>query len=343
MMKRILKYTVALLLMSFPLMAQDIHFSQFFMAPLNMSPAYMGVISHSEANLNYKTQWRTVTVPYKTFGASVSSRINSKRNQFSNKGYDAVGVGFYNDVAGDGSFGSLQVSGNFAHHFQISRNITIGAGLMAGLGQRSIDNTKFQTGAQYSSGSYQSGLSTGENFVNQRKLFFDGGAGIVLHRQEVKSRNRPQHDQSLRFTLGITAFHINQPSISFLGSGEKLYIRYLTFGMAEFPLGTSSVSLVPAYQLSFQGPATELVFGGLVRYSIRQGTAFTGLSQSKAVALGVFHRLKDAISVTALLEFDRYGLGLCYDINTSSLTLASQGRGGMEVSIRVRNPFHVNP
>jgi type IX secretion system PorP/SprF family membrane protein len=343
MMKSAVKFLFVFILFASSVKAQDIHFSQFFLAPMNMSPAYMGIISHSEANLNYKTQWRSVTVPFKTFGASVSSRVFNKRSKSGQRSFDAAGIGFFNDVAGDGSFGSLIVSGNFAHHFQLSKTISLGAGLMAGMGQRSVDQTKFQTGAQYSLGAYQPALSNGENFVNQRKLFFDGGAGIVIHRQDVKSRNRPQHDQSLRFTLGITAFHINQPQISFLGSGEKLAIRYLTFGMAEFPLGTSSVSLVPAYQLSFQGPSTEFVFGGLVRYSIKNGTAFTGFSQSKAIALGVFNRFKDAISVSALLEFDRYGLGLCYDINTSSLTLASQGRGGLEISIRVRNPFHVNP
>jgi len=59
--------------------------------------------------------------------------------------------------------------------------------------------------------------------------------------------------------------------------------------------------------------------------------------------LGIFNRLKDALSISALFELDRYGIGVSYDINTSALTLASQGRGGMEVSIRIRNPFHLNP
>lgn len=341
-MRKLLLHILWILAGILPAAAQDIHFSQFFMAPLNMSPAYMGVISHSEANLNYKTQWRSVTVPFKTYGATVSSRVMNKHANPGNRSFDAAGIGFYNDVAGDGSFGSLLVTGNYAHHFQLNKNLSLGAGLMAGLAQRSIDNTKFQTGSQYASGYFQSGLSNGENFVNMRKLFFDNGVGIVLHRQEAKSRLRPQHDQSLRFTLGFSAYHLHQPRISFLGSGERLYVRYMTFGLAEFPLGSSSVSLVPAYQLSFQGPSTEFVYGGMVRYAVKNGSSFTGFSKSKAVAFGVFNRLKDAISVSALLEMERFGLGMCYDINTSSLTLASQGRGSMEISIRVRNPFHVN-
>ncbi len=342
-MKNIFKITLCFFCSIMISRAQDIHFSQFFMAPLNMSPAYMGVISNSEANLNYKTQWRSVTVPFKTFGASLSSRFDNKKKGRRRRGYDAIGAGFYNDVAGDGSFGSLLVGGNYAHHFQISSNLTLGAGLMVGLGQRSIDNTKFQTGSQYSSGAYQAGLSNGENFVNLRKLFFDCGSGIVLHRQDARSRSREQHDQSLRFTLGFTVFHINRPQISFLESDEKLYMRYMNFGMAEFPLGNTHISVVPTYQLSFQGPSMELVYGGLVRYAFRSGTVFSGLGKNKAFALGIFNRLKDALSISALFELDRYGIGVSYDINTSALTLASQGRGGMEVSIRIRNPFHLNP
>lgn len=342
-MRKILFFFFGFFLGTFPLIAQDIHFSQFFMAPLNMSPAYMGVISHSEANLNYKTQWRSVTVPFRTFGASVSSRILNRHARPGSRSFDAVGLGFFNDVSGDGSFGSLLACANYAHHFQLNSHLSLGTGLMVGFGQRSIDQTKFQTGSQYVSGAFQQGIANGENFVSLRKFFFDSGASILLHRQEAKSRNKPQHDQSLRYTIGFSAFHINQPKISFLGTDEKLYIRFVSFGMAEFPLGSSSVSLVPAYQLSFQGPSTELVYGGMIRYSAKSGESFSGFKGKKAVALGLFNRLKDAISVSALIELEHFGLGVCYDINTSALTLASQGRGSMEVSIRIRNPFHLKP
>ncbi|MBL7898554.1 MAG: type IX secretion system membrane protein PorP/SprF, partial [Crocinitomicaceae bacterium] len=59
--------------------AQDIHFSQFDMAPLQQNPAMAGALYGVEANINYKDQWRTVGAPYKTFAFGYDMRLTKKR------------------------------------------------------------------------------------------------------------------------------------------------------------------------------------------------------------------------------------------------------------------------
>src|ERR1043165_2694939 len=47
--------------------AQDIHFSQFFEAPLLRNPALAGLFSGDvRFQAVYRTQWQSVTVPYQT-------------------------------------------------------------------------------------------------------------------------------------------------------------------------------------------------------------------------------------------------------------------------------------
>ena len=51
---------------------QDIHFSQFNLAPLNLNPAMTGSFNGDYRFVgNLRNQWSSVTVPYKTFAFSV--------------------------------------------------------------------------------------------------------------------------------------------------------------------------------------------------------------------------------------------------------------------------------
>ena len=52
--------------------SQDIHFSQFNVAPMVYSPASTGLFDGDVRFIaNQRSQWRAVTIPYNTIGASV--------------------------------------------------------------------------------------------------------------------------------------------------------------------------------------------------------------------------------------------------------------------------------
>src|SRR6187200_2779233 len=56
-----------LLTLTLPGFSQDIHFSQFFEAPLLRNPALAGIFSGDmRLQAVYRTQWQSVTVPYQT-------------------------------------------------------------------------------------------------------------------------------------------------------------------------------------------------------------------------------------------------------------------------------------
>jgi hypothetical protein len=60
------------------LAAQDIHFSQFSMAPLIQNPAMAGAAYNMQGIVNYKEQWKSVETPFKTFNASFDMRLKKK-------------------------------------------------------------------------------------------------------------------------------------------------------------------------------------------------------------------------------------------------------------------------
>ena len=68
---RIFFGSIGLLLCLTPLQSQDIHFSQYWNAPLNLSPALTGVSKEDTRIFGaYKNQWASVPVGYKTFAAA---------------------------------------------------------------------------------------------------------------------------------------------------------------------------------------------------------------------------------------------------------------------------------
>jgi hypothetical protein len=72
------------------LRAQDIHFSQFYVSPLLQNPANAGYFNcNYRFTAIYRSQWNSITVPYKTFAGSYDMRFVPKRS--SNK--DIFGVG----------------------------------------------------------------------------------------------------------------------------------------------------------------------------------------------------------------------------------------------------------
>src|SRR5687768_8740446 len=54
--------------------AQDLHFSQFLEHPSLLNPALTGATGHIRASASFKDQWRSVTTPYRTMGATLEMR-----------------------------------------------------------------------------------------------------------------------------------------------------------------------------------------------------------------------------------------------------------------------------
>ncbi len=321
---------------------QDIHFSQFYMSPLNLNPALTGVMNcNTRFIANYRNQWASVlqSDAFNTYSASFDKKIPVGK-------YDYFGIGatLWGDVAGEGNFGTRQarISGSYSRRMGGNRELAhyLVFGADAGIGQRSIDETKLRFGNQHDGqGGFDPTRPSGENLGRDNFIYADVSAGLLWFTVLDKRNN---------FYAGAAAHHLNRPDVSFLlqDSLVPLFTRYTGHAGGEFSLG-GDLGLIPGVVMFKQGPSFLLNLGTSLRFTLSQddyttnsfqvgawvrmvnnyviGTGDTGASSN---SLGA-----DAIIFSTRFEYNNFGIGFSYDWNVSELRAASNGNGAFEFSL----------
>ncbi|MEX1001442.1 MAG: PorP/SprF family type IX secretion system membrane protein [Crocinitomicaceae bacterium] len=317
--------------------AQDIHFSQFYMMPLQQNPSMAGALYELEANVIYKDQWRAVSSPYRTFGMGYHMRFSKKKKP---NGYLAAGANFFSDQAGDGNLGTTKGGLSLAYHIKADTYNSFGAGLYGGYFQRKIDYTNLTWASQYDGLQMNTSLPAGD--VGQANYSrFDLGAGINWTYNNTGGDIKVAGNNDLNFNLGLGVFHLNRPTVSFLGSDDRLNMRYVFHGNGVISLSNSNWAVVPGFMYARQGPSQEIYVGSLMRYLLSQNSKFTGFKNGAALYAGAYMRMRDAVTAKMIIEYAGWAFGVSYDVNVSSLNTASNFRGGLEFSLRfvAPNPF----
>ncbi len=332
----ITRLSIAALLLSAPAtFAQDIHFSQFDMQPLVVNPAFTGMFyGKIRANAIYRNQWKSVTTPYVTYGASVDMPIKTE----SNGDYLAGGLQLYKDQAGDGNLSNFTGLVSIAYHKTFGgksgddySGSDLAVGLQAGYAQKSIDLSKLYFGDEFVNGSFVKG-STQEyhlgmgNSVN----YYIVNAGLCFS-QAV--------NQNFSYTLGLAANNLNQPNEALQkkqNSDVGLAMRY-TGELGMVINMNDKLSLRPAVLFQTQASAAELIYGNEFHYSLTD--QYGDVNFTPAIFVGGWMRGGDAAMITAGIEIKNMRIGLGYDYNTSSLNNASNGNGGFEIALKYISPY----
>ncbi|HZH86143.1 MAG TPA: PorP/SprF family type IX secretion system membrane protein [Brumimicrobium sp.] len=324
-------YSILLVaLFVFQVSAQDIHFSQMKFAPLNVNPAAAGLNGKYNAIANYRTQWNSVADPFNTMGASFDMKFDEARRS---KGFLAAGINFYHDVAGIMNMTTSNVNLSLAYHLRVSASSTIGLGMQIGYGQRGLGRVDGLYASQYDGNNFNQNIVSGENFGQTNFGFVDAGAGFVFNHNSLSENTFRSNGYNL--SIGVGAYHLTKPSYSFLlGGKDDLAMRFTGFVESEFIVSNSTVSLMPALYYQRQGTHQEFLVGTYIKLAIIQSSSRTSLREGFSIAYGPFYRFGDAFVNKLLIDYGGYALGISYDLNISSLTQASKGRGGVEFMFR---------
>ena len=331
-MNKHIKYTIALLLfLGGNLVAQDVHFSQLEYSPLSLNPGLAGANSPMQGIVNYRSQWNSFAVPYKTIAASFDARLNEKKRN--KKGIIAAGLSFFNDQVGEMKVKTTSVNLSLCYHLIINRKSTIGLGMYTGFGQRSLDPNGGRWGSQYDGTSYNAALSSGETFNSPSFIFLDAGTGLVYTYKEKQGYMTQNNQRAIN--AGVAVYHVNRPGYSFIDkNSENLYMRWSAFVNAEIGLINSRASLLPGIYFQRQKSTMEILYGLYYKYQLSEGSKATGFTRPAALYFGLFSRFKDALIGKFMFEYDQFSAGFAYDINVSSLTTVSKARGGFELFLR---------
>jgi len=331
------KIFITLIIMAFlgTLKAQDIHFSQFFHAPLHMNPALTGIYNGNHRGIiNYKDQWRSIASPYKTFAGSYDTRfMYTDSDQF------GIGASLFSDAAGDLRMGTNQFNVLASYQKQLTPEMGFSFGIQGGLGQTSLkgDPTLQQWGNQYDGTAYNPNLPSGE--VNSISSFMFGDFTTGALWQYGFTENYITANDQFVVQLGIAYHHINRPRQSFYADKkEKLSSKLVFHGFSEIGISNTNTSIVPQFVYFNQGPASELNLGAMFKFKLQEASKHTMWIKSAYASVGGFYRAKDAFIIQTRIEFLGYAFGLSYDVNTSNLREASKGKGGIEFSLQYIPP-----
>lgn len=315
---------------------QDIHFSQYAETPVNVNPALIGVMYDTRAIANFRSQWGSVGKSYDTYGLTFEQAIGNKK--VTKRSYWAVGVNLFRDQAGDAKMSNLSPNLGLSYITYLSdRQFKISGGIQGGLNYRTVNVDNLTWDSQFNGYKYDANRPSGEKTPRSAITAMDLGGGINLNYAESKRflNSKDGH----KFDIGVAAYHFQLPRNSFFNSTERLYGRYVGYMNGEIAIKALRLFLVPSIIHMRQGPSKETTVGFLFKYSLVDPTTFTNERKATTLSVGSYYRFKDAIVPTVAASYDKWSLGIAYDLNVSQLTPASNLRGGLEIMLR----YNVTP
>jgi type IX secretion system PorP/SprF family membrane protein len=301
--------------------SQDLHFSQFFEAPLLRNPALAGIFTGDYRFQGvYRDQWNSFTNAYRTGSFNGEYKLPVGRTD----DFLTIGLQILYDKAGSAGLTSTQVlpALNYNKSLSSTHASYLSLGFMGGYVEKRIDISKITTNSQFDGAAFNPSLASGETFPSPDIHYWDGSVGMSYN------SSFGRDDRNSMF-VGIAYHHLNRPMNSFYqNTAVELQPKWVVSGGAKFILDERS-SLTVQADYSSQGAARETIGGLMYGYNLGD---FTDDSKYM-LGIGAFMRVGDAFIPVIKLDMLPLSMAISYDVNISTLNTVSQGQGGFELSI----------
>lgn len=308
--------------------AQDMHFSQYMSAPLNVNPALTGFMNGNlRVAANYRNQWFALN-SFSTYAASVDANIGRSGMKYHMLG---VGVSFYQDIEEKNGLSNTNVSLSTAFNIKLSNRPLqyIGVGIQPSFIRKQIDlgdaiyGTLFETGTNFD----PLGFSTYNQFA------FDLNFGLSYF---INAGDRHM------LNFGFAMSHVTQPNFGIIGQDE-LYRKYTGYMVTQLEANEwGTFWMMPSFFLTKQGPSVEFIPGLSTRFEFIEAINEVSLTFGAAFRM-VAHtesKLKfgDLIAV-AQFHIEQFAVGFSYDVTVAGAADATGRNGGPEVSVIIDLEF----
>ena len=333
-MKFLKSITIALLLgVCSSLQAQDIHFSMFDMAPLELNPTYTGYYSGTfRIGGLYRSQWLSLSISNDGFGYNndftgfqtpnvyldVPFGIRNKKTGMM-KSWMGVGVNFSMDRVN--KLSNLFASLSLAYHLGLGQkgNTIISFSVQGGIAQfraGAASDYIFEDGI-IASGGAQSNIyqpsSTAEVLTEATATVPDFSGGLMVsHRARL-----------IKFQLGASLNHFTTPDYKFLSNEAKFPMTLLANFNMDADFRNSRIRLKPL--VFFHNLLTPTVgsSGGFSAFELNAqlllGIHFNDMKDI-TLYLGGGYRVSDAAIARIGLDIKGFKFGFAYDINVNGLS-----------------------
>lgn len=327
---------IALLLTSIALWSQDVHFTQYNMAPMSLNPGNIGKFEGTaRVGGIFRGQWASVlggSQQFRTPSAWIDAPII---RGFRKRDWLGIGLMLFNDKAGALGLTHGGAKLGAAYHLALDKkgNTLISIGGHYGGEQRKLDpgeRARFGDGFK-TDGSYPTPSITMEALPTEATSYKDVDAGIVL-----TSRLNKQMD----FSIGYSMYHVGRPNYSVVGQAgsnpnpgtpqsgskgnSKLPRRSIGYGTFNIKMN-NLVTVSPSFFYQTMAGADEIALQALAGYLFNPEKSIT-------LKAGLGYRLRDAIEIHLGAQIKDLQVGFAYDINTSQLSNQTNFRGGFELA-----------
>jgi type IX secretion system PorP/SprF family membrane protein len=294
------------------LYAQDPYFSQFFLNPIYMNPAYTGTMKVPRFGVQYRNQWPAMNNAYTTYFASYDTYLP--------KITSGLGILMYQDVQGDGIYTQSSFKAIYSKEIQINREWTMYGSLSAGAQMNSLNFNRlvFPDGLDAIYGLHQ---PTNEAIPeNNHRIFPDFGAGILLFNG--------------KYFFGFAGDHLSKPNQSMYSAfPNALPGKYTAHFEVNLPWHRPGhwrkfCTFNPNVIVQSQGSEQNITFGV---YANRKG-----------FSLGIWNRQTTRKSTDVIVMAGFIGkqmkTAVTYDTNIRGVGLRSHGSVEISMSFLLKDP-----
>lgn len=313
--------------------SQDMHFTMFDLAPLELNPANTGYFAGTfRIGGLYRTQWQGLSITSDGFNGGgnfsgfqtpsafidVPFGIPKKGNAGGLRNWVGAGVSFYMDRVSQLS--NLSASLSLAYHLGLGMqgNTIISFGLQGGIAQyRIVDPTQlvFEDAILASGGGVVNPTLTSEVISNSNVTLPDFSGGIMVTHRSSK----------LGINGGISLNHFTSPEFSFLGGESRLPMTLISSFIMEYEL-TDKIQIKPLLLFHNQLTPADGTQGGFSSYEFNfQVLGGYHFNEEKDITayFGAGYRIFDAAIIRVGLDIKGFQFGFAYDINTNTNGLSS--------------------
>ena len=297
-----------LLLFTGSFYGQDLRFSQFHASSAYTNPAFVGTVERPRVILNFRDQWPDMPQTYLSYRFAF--------DEFLAPIHSGIGVYAFQDNEGDNIVKTTSLGLQYMYQAKFTEKLALNSAVQVSYNQKNLDWNRLQFYDQidplygFNDASGIPNATTEPLPPQLSDNFLDLGAGALLY--------------SDKYFVGISAFHLTQPTESFYNnSGSRLPLNVTGQIGAKWSLGNKHdpfvISPVVVYttQTSFQ----QLLAGCYFKKNI----VLTGLFLK--------HNFESMSDVTLLIGLAKGSVAFAYNYDVSLGRLAGNSGGSHEVSL----------
>ncbi|WP_339924585.1 PorP/SprF family type IX secretion system membrane protein [uncultured Cyclobacterium sp.] len=303
--------------LSYPvgLKAQDFQFTQFYAAPLNLSPAFAGAMETTRVGINYRKQWPGLGYDFTASGVYYDNFIEE-----TNVGFGISASQFSESLL---NIRSTDIAGYISYKLLLNNYSFLRFGGQLGLVNRSLTLQELVFGDQIDLLNQTINPSTFDVLPGEdSKWYPDLAFGALL--------------QVPDFWFGISSSHVSRPNIGFLdqGIGNNLPIKWAIHGgyvknldRRMFKSGEIRKVFSVSFNYKKQGAFQQIeVIPQVQIENFIGGLGFRNISR--------FNELPDQNSINAVLGFSLMsGITMAYSYDYMLNKFSSPAHVSHEVSI----------